>query len=392
MIVLGKTSQPNSQFPEMAPSSVSSSIRVWILDVDRWGDTQQMRTLAEAMPTAEHVVLHLQSRKGYPKLRRIPRHDISWLDAKSKALLAPPWPDAVFLAGRSAVSVALWIKRHHPATRLIAFGRPFAPFRLFDLVLTNPAYYPPQRPNVLCLQAPLHVLDKQKLQSARQQWQHRLAHLPRPHIAVLVGGRSAPYRFAPDEAAHMGRKISRLAQHNGGSLLVTTNKRVTPASTRALFDAITAPAFLHDCRDEGANPYLAFLASADAIVVTMDSLSMMTEAAGTAAPVFIFPLKQDGSVLRQHINRLYDASMRTQWLAPLHALLRGIEAQGIMVRQADRAMFANWLIKAGHAQWFSANATVSTGVRRPPLHMQTELDKAVRRVLQILHDGDAPHS
>ena len=147
----------------VSASTENRPVRVWILDVDRWGDTQQMRTLAEATPGVKYEVLRLTPRNGYPKLRRLPRHDISWLDARSRALLMPPWPDAVFLAGRTAVSVALWIRRQHPPTRLVAFGRPFSPFRLFDLVITNPAYFPPQRPNILCLKAPLHLLDGEKL-------------------------------------------------------------------------------------------------------------------------------------------------------------------------------------------------------------------------------------
>lgn len=387
MMPLTTFANGGSQFLEMVSSSDENKcFRVWILDVDRWGDTQQMRTLAEATPGVKHAVVHLTSRKGYPKLRRVPRHDISWLDARSRSMLGPPWPDAVFLAGRSAVSVALWIRRQNPSTRLVAFGRPLTPFHLFDLVVTNPAYFPPRRPNILCLKAPLHILHEERLHAARQKWQHRLKELPRPRIAVLVGGSSAPYRFAPEEAAHLGREVSRLARHNGGSLLVTTNKRVGSASAKALFDAISAPAFLHDCHGDEGNPYLAFLATADAIVVTMDSLSMMTEAACTPAQVFIYPLKKQGGILRHGINRIYDITMRSPWLAPLHALLRGIEAQGILLRQADRAMFANWLIQEGHARWFSPNAIVSIGDRRPPLRMQEELDKAVQRFLEILHD------
>ena len=178
-----------------------------------------------------------------------------------------------------------------------------------------------------------------------------------------------------------------LARRNGGSVLVATNNRVQSASMRALFAAISAPAFLHDYRVDDGNPYLAFLATADAMVVTMDSLSMMTEAACTTAQVFIFPLKKQENILRESINRLYDASIRSLWLAPLHALLRGIEAQGILLRQADRAMFANWLIHEGHAQWFSPDAIVSTRTNKTPLHMQVELDKAVQRFLQIMHDS-----
>ncbi|MGA7544485.1 MAG: ELM1/GtrOC1 family putative glycosyltransferase, partial [Methyloceanibacter sp.] len=41
----------------------------------------------------------------------------------------------------------------------------------------------------------------------------------------------------------------------------------------------------------GENPYHAFLAAADAVVVTGDSVNMVTEAAGAGKPVYVQPLK-----------------------------------------------------------------------------------------------------
>ena len=371
----------------MASSSGKKTFRAWILDVGRWGDTQQMRILAEATPGLEYDVVSLAPRKAYPKLRRVPRHSIAWLDENSRSLLSPPWPDVVFLAGRGAVSVALWIRRRNSATRLVAIGRPFAPLHLFDLVVSSPAYFPPQRPNVLNLPAPLHVLDMEKLLAARRRWKKRLAELPSPRIAVLVGGTSSPYRFTPDEAAHLGREMSALARRNAGSLLVTTNHRVSAASTQALFEAISAPAYLHDCRNEQDNPYLAFLALADAIVVTVDSLSMMTDAASTnTAEVMIFPLRRERRFVRDALDHLYDFVMHRPFLAPVQSLLCTIEAQGILVRRADRQAFAEALVRKGHARWFSTDVNLRHITKeRRPLDMREELDRAVQRLLRVLH-------
>ena len=44
------------------------------------------------------------------------------------------------------------------------------------------------------------------------------------------------------------------------------------------------------CVSWGATPYLAFLSLADAIVVTEDSVNMVTEATGTGKPVYIQPM------------------------------------------------------------------------------------------------------
>jgi hypothetical protein len=52
---------------------------------------------------------------------------------------------------------------------------------------------------------------------------------------------------------------------------------------------ITIPADIHEWRaGETDNPYLAYLALADQFVVTGESMSMLTEAAYTAKPLYIF--------------------------------------------------------------------------------------------------------
>ena len=42
--------------------------------------------------------------------------------------------------------------------------------------------------------------------------------------------------------------------------------------------------------DDPDNPYLGFLALADRIIVTSDSMSMLVEATATGKPVFVFDL------------------------------------------------------------------------------------------------------
>ena len=67
---------------------------------------------------------------------------------------------------------------------------------------------------------------------------------------------------------------------------------------RALACAIAElPHFIWD--GSGANPYYAFLAAADAIVVTEDSVNMVTEAAGTGKPVYVQRLKGQSRRLSQ---------------------------------------------------------------------------------------------
>lgn len=78
-----------------------------------------------------------------------------------------------------------------------------------------------------------------------------------------------------------------MARFDRVGLAVTPSRRTAPEAAAALSRRL-APfgAFVWD--GGGANPYFGLLALADAIVVTCDSVSMMSEAAATTAPIFIF--------------------------------------------------------------------------------------------------------
>ena len=116
-----------------------------------------------------------------------------------------------------------------------------------------------------------------------------MAALPHPRIAVLLGGESQAFKFPPDAAAAFGTQLAALAKESGGALLVTPSRRTRPDSLGRLAGAIAdVPHFVWD--GTGDNPYFAFLGLADAIVVTEDSVNMVTEAAGTGKPVYVQPL------------------------------------------------------------------------------------------------------
>ena len=69
-------------------------------------------------------------------------------------------------------------------------------------------------------------------------------------------------------------------------LALTPSRRTSPEARAALRQAILpGGGWMWD--GTGGNPYFGLLALADAIVVTEDSVSMVSEAAATAAPVLL---------------------------------------------------------------------------------------------------------
>ena len=107
-----------------------------------------------------------------------------------------------------------------------------------------------------------------------------------PEMTVLVGGSNGRFRLDGAVAAELGQRLAEMIQADRVGVAVTPSRRTDPAATQALAAALTPHGgWVWD--GSGDNPYLGLLALADAIVVTQDSVSMLSEAVATAAPVMV---------------------------------------------------------------------------------------------------------
>lgn len=196
--------------------------------------------------------------------------------------LVPPWPDLLIATGRKSVAPALAIRRAAAgACFCVQIQNPgVAPGR-FDMVIA-PRHDGLEGGNVIATTGSLHGLSRARLDAEAAAWRASVAHLAAPRIAVLVGGANRAYRFGPEEATALGRRLAALP----GSLMVTVSRRTGPEAARALAATLDlSRAVLWD--GNGDNPYRGWLGLADAVVVTSDSVNMATEACATGRPVLV---------------------------------------------------------------------------------------------------------
>ena len=285
------------------PSETPPRVRVWVLLGDGAGDNAQLLRLAEALGWPFEA-----KRIRYNRLNRCPNLLLGasklTVDTQRSDPLAPPWPDLVIGASRRAAPLARWIKKQSGGrSRLVHLLHAQAPLHYFDLVVTTPQYRLPERSNVLHNLLPLNAAQPEVLESSVAQWRGRLEHLPRPWIAVLVGGNSSSYRLDASTARQLGQFTSRTARETGGSLLISSSPRTPPDAADALLAAVQGPAYVYRWQptNKDENAYLAYLALADRFIVTADSASMLAEACSTGRPVELFdwtPRRQPKRLLR----------------------------------------------------------------------------------------------
>ncbi len=204
--------------------------------------------------------------------------------------LGPPWPKVILSIGRRSVPIALALKRlSEPRAFAVHIQDPKVPAYYFDWIAA-PSHDAFNGPNVLTTLGSMHSVTPERIAKARRGFAELIQTLPRPRVTVLLGGQSRAFSFTADDAARFGTSLARLARENGGSLLVTASRRTAPEAVAALSKTIAAvPNYVWN--GKGENPYFALLGFADAIVVTEDSVNMVTEAAGTGKPVYVQQLR-----------------------------------------------------------------------------------------------------
>ena len=342
-------------------------ITVWCLLGKKAGDNTQVRALADELGFGyeEKTILA----RPWELLCHLGGGvTLAGIDRLASSALKPPWPDLVISAGRRNEPVARWIQRQAGGhTRLVHIGRPWAPLDSWDLVVTTPQYFLPEQANILHNSLPLHRVAVDDLEAAGTQLLPQLAELPRPWITVLAGGDSGRFVMTPEKGERLGKLAQALATASRGSLLVTDSARTPAAAGDALQAQLQGPHFCYRGHDGGDNPYRGLLALADAFVVTGESMSMLGEAAGTGAPLYIFdlgdankrwwllahnyrykPLSHRFAMtfgprrMRRDVGRIQDAlvsSGRARWLTPgfVPEAAAGLRARSVGARVESAA-------------------------------------------------------
>lgn len=294
--------------------------RVWVLTDDRPGNRTQSMGVAQKLPyDFEEKRLEFSLLGGLPN--RLLGGSHFRLRRRSRAILNAPWPDIAIAAGRKLAPALRYIKRKNPNCFTVYLMNPQTPLHHFDLVAMPKHDKPPKRPNVVPTIGPVHALTPEILAKAADQWRGRFAHLPQPRIAVLVGGDSKSAQFAPQDFHDIGEMASDMARNLGddaehpASLMVTTSPRTSAKALDYLRLSLSVEHELFVWQSRVENPYHAYLALADVIIVTGDSMSMCAEACSLGKPVFIY-LPRVGKISPK-LKRFHEALFERNLARPL---------------------------------------------------------------------------
>jgi mitochondrial fission protein ELM1 len=258
----------------------------WIISDGKAGHEAQARGIFEAMGL-DYAIKHINPGRLQQILSPYAPVAGSERFGGAGSTFAPPWPDFAIAAGRMTVPYIRALKRHAGrAAYTIILQDPKVPLSTADL-FWMPEHDRKRGANVVTTVVPPHGFSPDRLAALRATPPPTaFQNLPRPWVAVLVGGNGSSYRFGDGDAARLGAALRSIGAL-GASLLVTPSRRTPPSLLGEIARAIAdVPHFLWD--GTGDNPYPALLARADRFVVTADSVNMCSEPAVTGRPIHLF--------------------------------------------------------------------------------------------------------
>ena len=259
---------------------------VWYMTTGEPGTHGQARGLAHALSAHSEERLIRVSRLWSllpPALFKLSLLGVSRIGGR----LEPPWPDVLISCGRRSALAAMAVRRRSRAPMVtVHIQRPGDP-AAFDVVVAM-AHDDLAGANVLRIDTALHSVRATALAEAAAVSDRRLAGLPRPWIGVLLGGSTRHASFTVGDARRLADDLADLRDDNGGSLLITPSRRTPAAVVDVLNVRYADDPTVFLWAGNPPNPYVPILASADQLVVTSDSISMLSEALATKARVWVF--------------------------------------------------------------------------------------------------------
>ncbi len=205
-------------------------------------------------------------------------------------------PDLIIGCGPEIAGLTLAIQQAYaPNSKIIHIQNPDSAARrggpsyaqLFDLILKQP-HETLTGDNVLQTDLALHNINRHRLDRLLRHSRHAPT-MQSPFTLVLLGGDDPHMTLSHDDFAQLGHDLGQYAAQQNRHLIVLSSRRTSPQQKAAF--ALAAQNYAQIDFDPQQANYLSLLARADDILVTADSLSMVSEALAAARPTSLLTLR-----------------------------------------------------------------------------------------------------
>ena len=217
----------------------------WALSDGKAGHEAQTLGIAEALGLSP-LLRRIEPRSFFAALAPFGPIDPRDASSRPESPIAPPYPDILIAAGRRTVPYLRRVRRASKGATLTVFvNDPRTGASTADVIVA-PHHDALEGENVIRPLTPANRITAALLATARANPDLRIAALPGPRVAFLIGGNSRHFRFTDQDAARLA-EIARTLVAEGASVMATMSRRTPPPVAGAMRAALEgSPSFLWD--------------------------------------------------------------------------------------------------------------------------------------------------
>ncbi|MEQ9115533.1 MAG: mitochondrial fission ELM1 family protein [Rickettsiales bacterium] len=211
--------------------------------------------------------------------------------SENNSKFSGPLPKLAIICGNSARSIGSYLKKQSPKIFTIFIQDPKISPKYFDLVIA-PNHDKITGPNVIKTFFALNRVTKEKLQNEEENHSKIFKNLTKPFNTILIGGTTKKYSMSIKACNKFIEDLKYILTHHKGSFLITNSRRTPKYLNNKIHEIIQGKdnIVFYDYHSANNNPFFAFLAKANQIFITNDSISMLSEAKATDSDVAVIPL------------------------------------------------------------------------------------------------------
>lgn len=302
----------------MNDTTIEKNLSVWGASVPAAGALSQVKGVCAALDSRW---MHLEVRLSSP-FRYFPTGFFSYLptfafDMNHDCFDMLP-PDLLVTCGRKSIAFSLKMKRKYKDNLItVHVQNPVISSSNFDLVIA-PRHDRVKGENVIETNGAIHSISEDILNRKKKNTSF-CGQLSNKWVTLLIGGESSQHTFKKRDINNIV-SVVQLLLSSGSRVVILPSRRTRQQTVDKLFEFSRKNATNALCWDRtGPSPYIEALSGSSHILVTEDSISMISEACSTGKPVMILPISKKRQSVRfdRFFRTIYEKDVARKWSGSL---------------------------------------------------------------------------
>ena len=282
----------------------STKIDAWVISDGTKGMENQSLALAKLLNVNFELVKYNPPYflKKFPLIRKLFISSVKDHLLKNKSP-----PSFIITTGKRMAGVSIALKFIlKDRVKNIHIQNPKLPFEYFDLLLI-PEHDNITAKNVIQTKGALTFFNFNELNKFQEREINLIKRSKKNLVLLMIGGNSKRYKPKNFDYYHLSMKVLEATKNLNCKLLVLLSRRTPLKAAKILnYSFIKHDENFQIVTSSEQNPYPEILQIADYIIVTSDSVNMVSETATLPIPLFVSKFSKETGKISNFLNNLED--------------------------------------------------------------------------------------